>query len=159
MNERQINQIPQAAFWDTVGQYGNFPPWQFPPLGDELLPQGFIFLWVHNKSEVLRGLLKLSINGHPFLDLKFLVLSRGFVDQLAFPIAFYYKLQLIFPSNGKIGQSPVGTHALICTAISSYALCFKGQRLGIVHADGTPGETKATSPGPVSTAKQRPGRF
>ena len=32
MNERQINQIPQAAFWDTVGQYGNFPQWQFPTL-------------------------------------------------------------------------------------------------------------------------------
>ena len=44
-----------------------------------------MFLWVHNKLELLRGLLKLGINGHPFLDLKFLVLSRGFVDQLAFP--------------------------------------------------------------------------
>ena len=118
-----------------------------------------MFLWVHNKLELLRGLLKLGING-PLLDLKTLVFSRGFVDQLAFPPSeVFFKLQLIFPPNGKIGQSPVGTHALICTVISSYALCFKGQRLGIVHADGTPGETKATSPGPVSTAKQRPGRF
>ena len=55
-----------------------------PLLGDEFLPQEFMFLWVHNKLELLRGLLKLGINC-PLLDLKTLVFSRGFVDQLAFP--------------------------------------------------------------------------